>query len=88
MKTPHDIISDILRREGDRYTNHPADRGGPTKYGITLLTLAAYRDAMNAGGEHPSATAADVERLTEVEARAIYSIVFLQQPDSLLLLVL
>lgn len=31
-----DIITTILRREGwDKFTDHPADRGGPTKWGIT-----------------------------------------------------
>ena len=59
------IIDGILAREGGgTYTNAPADRGGPTKYGITLKALGEYRDA--------PATAADVEALTEAEARAIY----------------
>lgn len=32
----NEIITDILKAEGwDTYTNHPADRGGPTKWGIT-----------------------------------------------------
>lgn len=59
------IIDDIIRREGSKYTNHPADRGGPTKYGITLETL---RRATN-----PYATANDVASLTEQQARAIYA---------------
>jgi lysozyme family protein len=59
------IIDDIIRREGSKYTNHPADRGGPTKYGITLETL---RRATN-----PHATANDVASLTEQQARAIYA---------------
>lgn len=30
------IITDILKAEGwDTFTDHPADRGGPTKWGIT-----------------------------------------------------
>ena len=33
--TVDQMIDDILRREGG-YVNHPADKGGPTKYGITL----------------------------------------------------
>ena len=28
------LIDDLIRREGG-YINHPSDRGGPTKYGIT-----------------------------------------------------
>ena len=28
------LIDDVIEREGD-YSNHPADRGGPTRWGIT-----------------------------------------------------
>lgn len=35
------MIADLLAREGG-YVNHPADRGGPTKYGITEQTARAY----------------------------------------------
>ena len=42
--TDSEIISAILVREGGgRYTDVPADRGGPTKYGITQAALAEYR---------------------------------------------
>ena len=57
------IIDDLVAREGG-YVNHPADRGGPTKYGITLETLAAWRKR--------SVTAADVEALSMDEAKQIY----------------
>lgn len=61
-----DIITDVLKAEGwDRYTDNPADRGGPTKWGITLK---AWQDA---NGD-PSLTASDVRRITEAEARAFY----------------
>lgn len=56
-------MSHILNVEGRKYTNHPADKGGPTKFGITLNTLKAWRG---------SATAKDVENLTEDEATQIY----------------
>lgn len=59
-----DIIAEILEREGAEYTNDPADAGGPTKYGITLETLREVRGA--------AVTAADVQALTEADARAIY----------------
>lgn len=52
----------ILLREG-RFVNHPADRGGPTKYGITQETLSQWRQT--------PVTAADVEALEELEAREI-----------------
>jgi lysozyme family protein len=42
-----DLIDGLIEREGG-YTNHPADRGGPTKFGITEATARAngYRGAM------------------------------------------
>lgn len=58
------IIDGVLRRESAEYTNHPSDRGGPTKYGITQATLAKERGVL--------VTPRDVELLTEAEARAIY----------------
>lgn len=58
------MLDDILRREGSRYVDHPADRGGATKFGITLATLQRHRDK--------PVTKADVKALTEDEARAIY----------------
>jgi len=62
--TANDIIDDILRREGPQYTNRPNDRGGPTKYGVTQATLSRYRGR--------PVSPADVQSLTEPEARAIY----------------
>lgn len=56
-------IAAILAREGG-YVDHPADRGGPTKYGITMRTLAAWRG-------HP-VTKEDIRNLTEDEAARIY----------------
>lgn len=38
---PDDYINDLIRREGG-YTNHPADRGGPTCWGITEQVARAY----------------------------------------------
>ena len=39
--TVEEIIKGIIHREGG-YINHPNDRGGPTKYGITQRTLSRY----------------------------------------------
>ena len=47
------------------YVNAATDRGGPTKYGITHTTLAAYRGVK-------SVTAAQVKALTLAEAESIY----------------
>ncbi len=35
-RTLTQLIDDVITREGG-YVNHPADRGGPTKFGITQL---------------------------------------------------
>lgn len=35
------MIDDLIRREGG-YVDHPADRGGPTMFGITEETARAY----------------------------------------------
>lgn len=34
MKTIRQLIDEAIAREGD-YSNHPADRGGPTRFGVT-----------------------------------------------------
>ncbi|QIK79027.1 hypothetical protein G7077_09115 [Sphingomonas piscis] len=41
------LIDAVIEREGD-YVNHPADRGGPTRFGITEAVARAhgYRGAM------------------------------------------
>lgn len=67
-----DIIAGILEREGSTYTDHPQDRGGPTKYGITQATLTSYRGT--------NVTPEDVKALTEYEARAIYRKRYLSGP--------
>lgn len=35
------FVEDLIRREGG-YVNHPHDRGGPTRYGITEQVARAY----------------------------------------------
>lgn len=34
MKTIEQLIDEVIAREGD-YSNHPSDRGGPTRFGVT-----------------------------------------------------
>lgn len=71
--TTEDAITAVLAREGGgKFTNDPADRGGPTKYGITQAALAFYRG-------HP-VSAQDVEQLQEPEARAIYRANYIEKP--------
>ena len=69
--TTKDIIDGIIKREGG-YVDHPDDRGGPTKFGITLATLEAWR--------HRLVTAEDVAGLDEEEAREIYTGEYLVKP--------
>ncbi len=57
------LITRVIEREGG-YVNHPADAGGPTRYGITLAALHDWRRA--------PVGAADVQVLSEQEARDIY----------------
>lgn len=59
------LITEILKREGwPKYSNDPADHGGPTKGGITLKDIEDCR--------HKKCTAEDVQNLEESEARSIY----------------
>jgi lysozyme family protein len=72
MLTLDQMIDDVLKREGSVYENHPADSGGPTKFGITLGRLRTER------GKHM--TWLDVKNLTEPEARAIYKDAYYFRP--------
>jgi lysozyme family protein len=69
--TSDDVITEVIRREGG-YVDHSADQGGPTHYGITLKTLAAWRGQ--------PVTEDDVFALTESEARQIYRREYVQRP--------
>ena len=67
------IIDETLRREGwPIFTDRPSDRGGPTKGGITLATLTAYR-------KQPCSSV-DVAALGEAEVRAIYRRCYVEAP--------
>lgn len=65
------MISDIIRREGG-FVDHPADRGGPTRYGITHKTLARYL-----GRE---VTRDDVRQLSRELATEIYRRAYYLEP--------
>lgn len=67
------LIDEIIAREGRTFTNRAADRGGPTKYGVTLQRLSHWRKVM-------TLTARDVEKLQEPEAREIYRAQFVTEP--------
>ena len=57
------MIDEVIRVEGG-FVNHPKDKGGPTKYGITLRTLEHWRN--------DQLDALDVKMLTKAEASEIY----------------
>lgn len=70
----HEVITGILRREGwDKYTNHPADKGGPTKWGITLQAWRDWKGDQSLG-------AAAVQAITEAEAREFYRVKYITGP--------
>lgn len=73
--TTDEIIDAVLAREGSAYTNRPSDRGGPTRWGITQATLAAWRGR--------PVTPPEVERLEQAEARAIYRRRYIEDPGFL-----
>lgn len=57
------LITRLIAREGG-YVDHPADGGGPTKFGITQATLSAWRGVQ--------VTPFQVQTMQEAEARLIY----------------
>lgn len=57
-------VERVLKSEGSSYVNDPDDRGGPTRYGITIATLRQWR--------RQDVTEADVRSLTMDEAKDIY----------------
>jgi lysozyme family protein len=63
------MIEDVIRREGG-YVNHPADRGGPTKYGITQATLDAWLGRPG-----------NVRAVTMEDARVIYRTSYYLDPS-------
>lgn len=66
-----ELIDRVIQREGG-FVNHPDDRGGPTKYGITANTLSNHRG-------HPC-SAKDVRDMPIEEARQIYYINYWSKP--------
>lgn len=68
-----DLITEILEREGwDTFTDHPADRGGPTKWGITQKSYARYLGLPE--------SRVDVKKIDEQEARDFYMELYIIGP--------
>ena len=63
-------VEHVFKREGG-FVNHPADRGGPTNFGITKATLAAFRNC--------PVTDKDVFDLRREEAKDIYFVNYWQK---------
>jgi len=68
------IIDRIVTHEGG-FVDHTADRGGPTKYGITAATLARWR-----GVPEDEVSVDDIRRLSLEEARAILRRLYIEDP--------
>lgn len=66
------MIDDVIRREGG-FVDHPADRGGPTKFGITQATLSRHLGR--------PATAREVAGLSDDVAREIYRHHYYEAPQ-------
>src|SRR5690606_34200226 len=66
------IIDDIIRREGTAYTEHPSDRGGPTKYGITQRAWDDYWTRQYVEDDRRIPLPAGVRDITAQHARAFY----------------
>ena len=69
--TIDDILDEIIVREGG-YVYHPEDRGGPTKYGITMAALSEFAGR--------PVTRLEVENLSPGTAREIYRQNYVTRP--------
>ena len=58
------LLNRLSEREGG-FVNNPYDRGGPTKYGITLNTLSNWRGY--------TVTVEEIKKLDKKEANEIYN---------------
>ena len=74
MSTVNDaIIERILVREGFEFTDRPLDRGGPTKFGITMVSL---REFLN---REPDID--ELRNLTKSMAARIYRSLYVLKPN-------
>ena len=65
------MIKEIVAKEGG-YVNHPNDRGGATKYGVTQATLSSYLGK--------PASIQDVKELSLSLAEEIFYVRYYLQP--------
>lgn len=76
MLSVRDIADQIVTREGG-FVNDPSDPGGPTKYGVTLRTLAELGLDYSGDGK---VSVADVRALTRTQASDIFIRHYFQTP--------
>lgn len=69
MNSYNMILNRVIKREGG-YVNHPADKGGPTNFGITIKTLSQYLGR--------PASVDEVKNLKVEVAKDIYSKYYLE----------
>jgi lysozyme family protein len=69
--TTDELIEEVIAREGG-FVDHPSDRQGATKFGISKATLGRWRGRIT--------TTADVRGLDVGEARDIYRVLYVSQP--------
>jgi lysozyme family protein len=65
--TPNEIIDAIIIRESEEYSDRPADRGGPTKYGVTLAKLSEWRGKPCAADDIKNLTLGEAQELLREE---------------------
>ncbi len=70
-KSIDEMIDHVLKLEGG-YVNHPSDRGGPTKFGITQATLSKFLERV--------VTIEDVKNLDIGTAKDIYELRYYRSP--------
>jgi len=70
-----DAYQHVLKVEGG-FVNNLQDRGGPTKYGVTMKTLKSYQEST---GDSKEVTAAEVRMLSQEKAKIIYKKLYWDQ---------
>lgn len=71
MNIIEEMLDDIIIKEGG-YINHPADKGGPTKYGITLATYSYYKKR--------KCVANELKLISKEYAKQIYKTLYYYKP--------
>ncbi len=73
--TIKEIIAEIIKKEGG-YVNHPADKGGPTNYGITAKSYAEYFNR-----QWENITLPEIKAISKELAEKIYYTLYYVRPN-------